>query len=180
MEEKKEQEVMLELVDDLSLKTRAYWFCNDFNFETIDKLSQELESLFTCTNKIELYLTSQGGETPALMYILDFLNKNKDKVKLIANYGILSAGFFLFVHYEGEKEILPCTTGMLHTGSMTMDIHELKNKHGHENFYLKKKAIDDEFIISPIKDKLTKDELRRYYKGEDVFVSEERLRQLIE
>jgi hypothetical protein len=165
--------------DGIQMETRSYWFNDDFTFETIDRLTQELESLFTCTDNVNLYLTSQGGDLAAMMYLWDFMENNREKITLVANYSIASAGFFLFVHYTGNRKVLPCTSGMLHNGEMMMSFRNIKDKHGHEQFYFRKKNKNDEYLITPIKDKLTQKELKRFYKGEDIYISEERLRELI-
>lgn len=102
-----------------------YFYINDrLQFETVSKLID----FFNENNdeKVTIYLQSCGGEVRCTWLILDLIKSRKNNVKLVATHEISSAAFALFFLAECEREILPDTDGLWHSGSTSISLDHRK------------------------------------------------------
>ena len=152
----------------------------DFDEELLTKITEAVNS---DSEKITIYLQSDGGYVSICQVLLNIINGNKDRFKLIGFKSLCSAGFEFFVKAECEKELLPYTLGMIHQPTRTMSLNNnLKpvgegDKASYER--VKKYTIPDNEIFNR-KLKLTPKELREYKKGNDVYFQYDRFLELIE
>lgn len=80
------------------------------NEEMKNIVSQALES----EGDITFYLNSTGGLGSSACPIIDMINKNKDRVTIIATTYIASNAFNIFFKTKCKREVLDSTEGMAH------------------------------------------------------------------
>lgn len=68
--------------------------------------------------EVTFYLNSHGGKSQFAYQIIDIINKNKDRVTLIAVLQIASAAFRIFFEVECKREILWETEWLAHMARM--------------------------------------------------------------
>jgi hypothetical protein len=146
----------------------------DFDSELLTKVTEAVNS---DSERITMYICSDGGWVCVCQVLLNIINKNKDRFKLIGFENLYSSAFEFFVKAECEKELLPYTLGMIHQPTRTMSLNNnLKpfnegNIASHER--VKKYTIPkDEIFIKRLG--LTPKELREYKKGNDVYFQYDR------
>ena len=152
----------------------------DFDAELLTKITDAVNSE---SEKITVYLQSDGGIVCVCQVLLDIVNKNKEQFQLIGYESLCSSAFEFFIKAECEKELLPHTLGM---------IHQAERKF-HLNNNLKLTAEDDKAAFERVKkytipeDKifiqklgLTPKELREYNKGNDVYFQYDRFLEVID
>lgn len=152
----------------------------DFDSELLTKVTEAVNS---DSERITMYICSDGGWVCVCQVLLNIINKNKDRFKLIGFESLSSAGFEFFVKAECEKELLPYTLGMIHQPIRTMSLNNnLKPNHeGDKASYerVKKYTIpEDEIFIKRLA--LTPKELREYKKGNDVYFQYDRFLEVVE
>ena len=152
----------------------------DFDSQLLTKV---IEAVNSDSEKIIIYLQSDGGYVCVCQVLLNIINNNKERFKLIGFESLSSAGFEFFVKAECEKELLPYTLGMIHQPTRTMSLNNnLKpfnegNIASHER--VKKYTIpEDEIFIKRLG--LTQKELRAYNKGEDVYFQYDRFLEVVD
>lgn len=152
----------------------------DFDEELLTKVTEAVNS---DSERITIYLYSEGGFVCICQVLLDMINKNKDRFKLIGFESLSSAGFEFFIKAECEKQLLPHTLGMIHQHQRKISLNNnLKPTYtGGESVMerVKKYTLPDEKIFIQ-KLKLTPKELREYKKGNDVYFQYDRFLELIE
>lgn len=155
-------------------------FDQDFDSELLTKVTEAVNS---DSEKITIYLQSDGGTVCICQVLLDIINKHKDRFKIIGFESLCSAGFEFFVKAECEKELLPYTFGMIHQADRKFYLNNtLKpvsecDKASYER--VKKYTIpEDEIFIKRLG--LTPKELREYKKGNDVYFQYDRFTEVID
>lgn len=155
-------------------------FDQDFDEEILKKVTEAVNS---DSEIITIYLNSDGGLVCVCQVLLDMINKNKDRFKLIGFESLSSAGFEFFVKAECEKQLLPYTFGMIHQAERRFHLNNtLKpNNEGDKATFerVRKYTVpDDKIFIQRLK--LNPKELREYKKGNDVYFQYDRFLELIE
>lgn len=151
-----------------------------FDSELLTKVTEAVNS---DSERITMYISSDGGWVCVCQVLLNIINSNKDRFKLIGFESLSSAGFEFFVKAECEKELLPYTLGMIHQPARTMSLNNnLKpvgecDKASYER--VKKYTIpEDEIFIKRLR--LKPKELREYKKGNDVYFQYDRFLEVVE
>ena len=152
----------------------------DFDAKLLNKITDAVNS---DSEKITIYISSDGGFTSVCKVFLDIINSQKERFKLIGYESLCSSGFDFFVKAECEKELLPYTLGMVHQHQRKITL----------NNNLKPTYTDGEAVINRIKkytvpdDKifierlgLSQKELREYKKGNDVYFQHDRFLEIID
>ena len=152
----------------------------DFDSELLTKVTEAVNS---DSERITMYICSDGGWVCVCQVLLNIINGNKERFKLIGFESLSSAGFEFFVKAECEKELLPYTLGMIHQPTRTMSLNNtLKpvgegDKASYER--VKKYTIpEDEIFIKRLG--LKPKELREYKKGNDVYFQYDRFLEVAE
>ena len=152
----------------------------DFDSELLTKVTEAVNS---DSEKITIYLQSDGGYVCICQVLLNIINGNKDRFKLIGFESLSSAGFEFFVKAECEKELLPYTLGMIHQHQRKVTLNNnLKPTYSDGEAFMirvkKYKLPEDEIFIQKLG--LTKKELRDYKKGDDVYFQYDRFLEVID
>ena len=152
----------------------------DFDSELLTKVTEVVNS---DSEKITIYLQSGGGYVCVCQVLLNIINGNKDRFKLIGFESLCSAGFEFFVKAECEKELLPYTLGMIHQHQRKVTLNNnLKPTYsdGEASMERVKKYTkpEDEIFIKQLG--LNPKELREYKKGNDVYFQYDRFLEVTE
>lgn len=152
----------------------------DFDVDLLNKITEAINS---DAKKITIYISSDGGFVCVCNVLLDIINKQKERFKLIGYESLCSSGFDFFVKAECEKELLPYTLGMIHQHQRKITLNNnLKPTYsdGEANIIrIKKYTIpDDKIFIERLG--LSQKELREYKKGNDVYFQHDRFLEIIE
>ena len=152
----------------------------DFDSELLTKVTEAVNS---DSDKITIYLCSDGGFTCVCAVSLDIINKNKERFKIIGYERLCSAAFEFFIKAECEKELMFKTLGMIHQSSRSVYLNDnlsganTNNKAVMERVKKYTKP-NDEIFIKRLG--LTQKELRAYNKGEDVYFQYDRFLEVVD
>ena len=151
------------------------------------KVDDEMLNMFiNMYNKNEdeyiVYFSSSGGMSDVANAIIDLINRNIEKTKLISYFQLASAGFEIFFKAKCQREIINSTIGMYHLTNLAIDY----NSKGEISYYSgvaqKKEMLKINYPESlEFCNKLgfTQSELRKYNKGEDVYFLSDRLQEFL-
>jgi len=149
------------------------------------EMLSDLLKAFNSTPKEEtlhIYFCSpDGGDTDVAEAIINFINKNKDRIEITfygANY---SSGMVIFLKTQCVKYILPDTRGMYHFCYQQLDISEGGHpSSAHGKFSIQEMKNAKTITINYLKTlSLTKKEMRDISNGKDVYFSYSRMKDLI-
>ena len=151
----------------------------DFDEELLKKITDAVNS---DSEKITIYLCSDGGLICVCNVLLHIINNHKDRFKLIGFESLSSAGFEFFIKAECEKELLPYTLGMIHQHQRKITLNsnmEPTYSDGEALMIRAKKYTnpDDEIFIERLG--LSPKELREYKKGNDIYFQHDRFLEII-
>lgn len=129
--------------------------------------------------QISISIRSNGGSKMCNRIVLNALNENKDRVKLVAFGGVYSAAFVLFYFFEGKKAMVPGTTGMYHQSSVNLALSSRGQIDGQEDRLVQDENrrqynIERGFASSF----MTKSELKTFCSNRDVYFSFERMKEI--
>jgi ATP-dependent protease ClpP protease subunit len=132
--------------------------------------------------KAEIYLNSIGGARDYVEPMVDVINENKEHTVVIGFGQLMSSAFDIFFLINSRKIILDGTIGMTHLSSicLSQDVKLVKDFKIETAEYLKDLEYDNAVKFKLYKSiGLTKTELNRIKKGEDVYFQYDRLSDLL-
>ena len=152
----------------------------DFDSELLTKVTEAVNS---DSEKITIYLCSDGGFTCVCAVSLDIINKNKERFKIIGYERLCSAAFEFFIKAECEKELMFKTLGMIHQSSRSIYLNDDLNGSNENNKATMKRVKEytkpnDDIFIKRLG--LKPKELREYKKGNDVYFQYDRFLEVID
>lgn len=130
---------------------------------------------------LRIYINSTGGDPSFADAILDFIENNK-VVEIIAYGKIYSAAFDIFYKAKCPKRIVNGIMGMAHLSRIEManftvtDNEEISQASNYKNWWNQDKLNRLKFYEEI---GMTKKELSKIKKGEDVYFQHERLLELL-
>jgi len=93
---------------------------SNFSFMTILNAFNSLEK----EENLIIYLNTPGGEVDSMNAIIDFINHNTERIELIGNWELSSAGFDIYMKSKCNKKLLQNTIGMAHYSSASVLVNE--------------------------------------------------------
>lgn len=151
------------------------------NFEN-DDLQKLIEATNSDANEIIIYIRSCGGLNSINNAMLDIVNSNPSRFKIVGTGYLASCGFDFFVKAECEKKILNPTLGMFHQFRQEIDIDErMKPYYPIDSEYqkLQKNSFPESLEFIQLCG-FTKKETNDFKKNKDVFFQHNRLKEIIE
>ena len=140
------------------------------------------ELLSNKEEKHQIYFSSNGGDVWLIEPIIKIINENKDNIELIGVREISSSALSIFIGAKCKKSITKNTYAIWHKPSFSFDLDD-KNKPRNDFYKFKNKHIVEgfskEFELEYKDWGLKKSEIKKYKKGEDVYFSYERFKELI-
>jgi len=130
---------------------------------------------------LHIYLASGGGSVSVARIMIDMINANQTNTILTGFNIIASAAFEILLSVKCKKQIVDDTIGMVHLYSWSVDFRDdAKPKDIFAEFQIKqlKKSLKErlEFFKSC---RLTTPEIETLKTGQDLYLTTERLRQII-
>lgn len=127
------------------------------------------------------FTTADGGQTDVAEGMVDLINKNKDMIEICFYGEVFSAGMMIFLKTECRKCVLPDTTGMYHYAWQEVTITEGgKPSAAYDIFCMKEMKKAKLRTIEYLKTtKLTEKEIKYVKTGKDLYLSHERMLELI-
>lgn len=146
-----------------------------------DMLKTFVDAVNSDAEHINIYIQSDGGSCSVTETMIDIINSDPKRFTLIGSHFVGSSAFILLLKVNCEKYILPNTTGMHHQpnfqirknedGSTTYTGHkvaEKANKKSHKAAQKFNKKI-----------RLTKKQIKKYNKGQDIYIKTKQLLKMI-
>ena len=150
-----------------------------FEDDTINKLTRAVNTL-SSEEKLAIILDSTGGDLHIAEEMEYIISSHSDKITLIASSNLYSAAFLLFFRCKCKRIVLPEALGLLHQPSRL--VNHLENGRI-MNFelvpYEESKKSYKKMLDFLIRLGLNKKELDKFKKGEDVYLSSQRLMELL-
>jgi hypothetical protein len=127
--------------------------------------------------RLDIYLCSVGGDVSAMEAIVDFLDTNVDRVRLIGYGELFSAAFEIFFKSKCDRTLLSGTMGMAHfTGVNVNFLDEKRPNKVDDKAYLQWSKIEKAGYVKFCESLgFNAKELERIRKGEDVWFQYDRL-----
>lgn len=125
----------------------------------------------------EIYLNSQGGNLSDMVIMLDMINKRSKDTVLIGYEQLSSAAFILFYSVNCKIEIISDCFGMFHQAYSAFNLNSDGDiKRDVDKFHLSLMAIMQDGLDALIKSlRLSKSEIAKFKKGEDVYFQPQRM-----
>lgn len=146
---------------------KYYYFEEDITVESVNNLVEKLESI---ESEIILYFSTAGGDPSAMKFLVDFFNTKKDKLTIILTNQVCSAGTYLLTDFEGTVKIDEDNLDFILFHLADRQTYNLRKT---EHKELVKQDVEyNKNFAKKLKEKqlLTKKQLKRFFKGEDVVV----------
>lgn len=164
------------------MKKRRIVWKGEISGELVNSVSDALNEVEEGT-KIEIYLSSGGGEVIAKNMLLDMIENSEYEITLIIVGATYSAAFSLFFKAKCKKKILPGTVGMIHTSSAPIDLNHHGNPTYHEGVAWRKQLqheerIETKNLIDLLE--MTETQKKKIMKGDDVFFLTEEMQKFLE
>lgn len=146
---------------------KYHYFSDEITVESVNSLISTLEVF---EDEIVLYFSTVGGDPSAMQFLIDFLNSRKEKLTIILTNQVCSAGTLLLTDFEGtvKLDVDNLDFILFHLADRTTyNLRKIQHKE------VEKQDIEYNKIVGKkIKEKgfLTKKQLKRFFKGEDVAV----------
>lgn len=146
---------------------KYYYFNEEITADSVNNLIDRLENI---ENKIVLYFSTIGGDPCAMQCLIDFLNNRKENISIVLTNQVCSAGTTLLTDFKGELKLDVDNLDFLLFHLADRESYNLRKTQSKE---LKKQDIEyNKNFAKKLKEKqlLTKKQLKRFFKGEDVCV----------
>lgn len=151
-----------------------YLFNDEITTETVNDLVSKLD---TCQGDIELWFATNGGESFAMNFLVNYLNSISDRLFIVITRRLHSAGVSLLVDYEGSVKLDLDDLDSIVFHVADREIYSFRK----DSTYVDGKMLakqDREYNINfaeKIKKKglLTDKQLKEFLRGKDVVVYKE-------
>lgn len=131
--------------------------------------------------KLVIGFNSNGGFQGLSRLIVDALNRNADRIELLAHTFVASAAFEIMWLFKGKKTISLGTGGMIHYGSLSVDMNDnCEVFYKSDKCYLKNVHHQKEWREQMAKEVLTTKEFKKFKKGKDIYIGYERMKRIFE
>ena len=130
--------------------------------------------------EITFYLSSEWGKSQFANFIVDAINKNKDRVTLIATLQISSAAFRIFFYSRCKREILDDTEWLVHMARMNVRM-DWNKEVGSVDKWRVKEMLKYEYKEERILKKLwlSKRNRKLFLKWFDIYLNTKQLRKML-
>lgn len=165
----------------MDYKRRMIRIDGDMDQELLDKFVEDLNNTPSDVDKIYVYFTSAGGQIWVAQQLLDIFRRYSDKVEVIFGPDVHSAAFEVLYKYNGMKSLTDDAFAVLHAYNKEFSSRNLLDKQSFESWDTKerfKKMLDDQYKM--FSEFLTDKEVARIKQGKEVYISNARLREIIE
>lgn len=144
-----------------------YYFSDDITVESVNTLVEKLQVI---NGEIELWFSTSGGDTSAMLFLISFLNSRKDDITIVLTNKLYSAGTHILIDFEGKVLIKDLEVVLFH-------IADRETYAFREDSYVTNQKIlskqDKEYNIKSaekIKKRglLTDKQLKNFLKGKDI------------
>ena len=120
---------------------------------------------------------SGGGKSNLAQVILYEINNRTIRTVLVS-VGIYSASFVIFYFAKCEKKITEGSIGMIHLRANDISIQSHGKPQFSEDACVVKNHKETREIDSFVEEFMTKDEVKRYRKGDDVYFTFKRMKEI--
>ena len=126
-----------------------------------------------------ILINSGGGEVNYCYAIIYALNNVYHEIELVACAGVYSAAFEIFYKFKGKKVILDGCIGMTHRQLLLISLTDNMQTAFREDDCRKKTSKENsQIIIDEYSKFFTKKELANYKKGNDVYFTYNRMKEI--
>ncbi len=163
--------------------TKSYYFFGEINPETVNNCIEKIDSFGLDLEKDELhfFINSQGGDIGSASVLSMYLS-NKYKILTIIATGMIASSAFdiVFGTSSKDKVIAHGAIGLVHIVSAEICDRSTKDISSYE-YFLKKNMEKESLEYCEWLDKigLTPNEVAKVQTGKDLYLSYERLRELL-
>lgn len=122
--------------------------------------------------KIDLYLTSDGGDSTVYNILKNMLESSNMEITLIAHTNISSYAFILFCFLKTEKKLLEHTTAEIHMISAHICERDVVSDSKGYRILKKELSVENKEMLSLVKkSNLSEKKKINYENGKDVYLS---------
>lgn len=149
-----------------------------------DDVSQSMCDIVISTineeSEITFYLNSQWWRAQYARCIVDAINKNKDRITLIATHEISSAAFRIFFLSKCKREILDDTEWLAHMGRIDVRMDWNKETSSIDNWRVKEMRKEEDVQEKLLKSLwVSKRNRKLFLKWYDIYFNTKSLRKML-
>jgi hypothetical protein len=124
---------------------------------------------------------SGGGDQGLSRFIAHVLNENKKRIEIVVYNFAGSAAFEILYLFEGKITITWGTSGMIHYGSVTVEVDDREEIFFHrDRSNLKNARYQKTWRDEMAAEVLTPAQLKRFKRGKDVYMDYEQMKKIFE
>lgn len=154
-------------------------FDNELKHQSVSDLIHQLQQACDQSGIVQCYFSSNGGENPAAMVLMDFLGLHADQIELIGYGFLFSNGFDVLFNYPGRKRVLPQTVGMVHHNWQNFSsVNLLPKPDDKGTLFVAELNQMNQQSLEMYRPFLTKAELKKFKQGYDVYLGYDRMSNL--
>ena len=152
----------------------THFFDNKINKDNVNELIDRLYD----KDEIELFFSTQGGQTPSMKVLLHFLNSRHEKIKVIITDSLASAGTLLLTDFKGKIEFRDLDFILFHV--FDRERYPIRKTWGDFNDIIQKQDYEGNLKLAKKFRKLglTKKEIKQFLRGQDVILYKDRFKKL--
>lgn len=130
--------------------------------------------------EVTFYLNSNGGRIQFARQIVDIINKDEDRVTLIATHEISSAAFRIFFFSKCKREILDDTEWLAHMGQIDLRMNWNWHISSTENWRVKEMKKEEKVQERLLKSLgVSKRNRKLFLKWYDIYFTTKQLRKML-
>lgn len=154
----------------------TYFFDDNINPETINSL---VEKLNTMQGEVDLWFTTEGGQTQSMEYLIHYLNSRKEEITVTVVDRLWSAGTLLLLDFEGKLKLGRVDTIMFHMWDRQR--YPLRKWQGMSDDKIQKQDLENNLeMAKKLREKkiLSKKQTKKFLRGEDVTLYKKEIQKL--
>lgn len=162
----------------LMQETKSVIFDGDLTAANIGEFIDALEKI---EGDIVVYFSSLGGSVVYGDLLLDYLNRNDERVELVVAGVVASSAFDVVVKFTGEKRLLDWSYALVHLATRDVDLIAHKSGDYETKFLVQQVDRKNNEYLCFLKEvvKLSKKELKRVRRFKDLLLTRERLEEIL-
>lgn len=154
----------------------SYYFENEITVESVNELVEKLQAV---EGEIELWFSTNGGDSSAMNFLLSFLNRRKEDMTVVLTHRCYSAGADILVFFEGKIKIVELDAVLFHLSDREQYTFRKDDYTVNHKILAKQDKEYNLFFAKKIKEKglLTDTQLKQFLQGRDVIVYQKQYEQ---
>lgn len=155
-------------------------FNDEITYDSVNDLINDIEEGINSGEEVTVYFQTVGGDYSSGLVLIDYINQNKNSITLVGYEELSSTGFSVFFRVDCKKKLLEGVFSLVHLTARSVETRNIKNSKHIDKFFLdESKRNHDAEMVWLKQIGLYDKEIASVKKGEDLFLTDSRLNELL-